>query len=123
MQKYHLLFLLAGWGVIVGIWVLSLLPLNSPPLPGGDKVNHFIAYGTLMFIWMLALPSIRWHWQIALAITFALMGLVVEYAQGMTSFRLFDLHDALANAIGVACGWILASIIRWCLTRPTKSIA
>ena len=123
MQKYHRLLIFAGWGVIAGIWILSLLPLNSaPPVPGGDKVHHFIAYGTLMFVWMLALPKLRWHWQIALAIAFAIMGLVVEYAQGLTTFRYFDLYDALANALGVACGWIMATIARFWLLRPAKSI-
>ena len=46
--------------------------------------------------------------RIQLAIALVTMGIVLEFIQGWSGLRYFDLADMLANAIGVAIGWILA---------------
>lgn len=100
----------AGVAIVVAIWLLSLLPLNQIVVPGGDKLHHFIAYGSLMLVWALAMPqhSIRQHaW---MAGGFMLMGLAVECAQGLTPYRFFEWADALANSLGVMGGWVLATL-------------
>ncbi len=101
----------AGVAIIVAIWVLSLLPLNQMVVPGGDKLHHFIAYGSLMLVWVLATPHHRLRQHVLMAIGFMLMGLAVECAQGLTPYRFFDWADALANALGVMIGWVLATLV------------
>ena len=68
--------------------------------------GHFIAYGTLMLWFSQMHASTRGR--LLFASAFALMGLGLEFAQGMTDYRTFDLLDAAANACGVALGWLLA---------------
>lgn len=103
---------LAGVAIIVAIWVLSLLPLNQMVMPGGDKLHHFIAYGSLMLVWVLATPHHRLRQHVLMAIGFMLMGLAVECAQGLTPYRFFEWADAMANSLGVISGWILAWLAR-----------
>ena len=45
--------------------------------------------------------------RIAYALAFVAMGIGLEFLQGMTGYRSFDVMDMLANTIGVALGWIL----------------
>lgn len=93
--------------VLVGFVIYQSLtpaPLEVE-IGSGNLVGHLAAYGTLML----------WHSQLhaggrrpALALAFVAMGLALEFLQGMTGYRTFDPHDALANALGVALGWLLA---------------
>ena len=38
------------------------------------------------------------------------MGVALEFAQGMTDYRTFEILDMVANATGVALGWAIASL-------------
>lgn len=101
---------LAGVLIIIAIWVLSLIPLNQVVAPGGDKLHHFIAYGSLMFTWTLTAAEKTTTQQLKLAIIFMAMGLIIECAQGLTPYRFFEWADALANALGVLIGWLLGRL-------------
>jgi VanZ family protein len=98
-------------GVTCAICVLSLIPLNQPAIPGGDKLHHLLAYAGLMLIWRLATPQATLHTHIRLAILFMLMGVAIEFAQGLTPYRFFEWADALANASGVCLGWAVAALL------------
>jgi len=37
---------------------------------------------------------------------FILMGIALEFLQGMTGTRSFEVFDMVANSVGVALGWI-----------------
>jgi VanZ family protein len=81
------------------VW-LSLMP--QPPkvdLEQGDKLGHFAAYGLLMFVFCLIYGQRATR--LAYATGFIAMGVVLEFLQGMTDYRTFDLLDMLANATGV----------------------
>jgi VanZ family protein len=114
---------LAAIGVTCAIWVLSLMPLNQTAVPGGDKLHHLLAYAGLMLVWRLATPHTTVRTQIKLAILFMLMGLAIEFAQGLTPYRFFEWADALANAIGVLAGWALANLLLRVLRSPSPSAA
>ena len=100
-----------GWwalGVllVVVVWVLSL----APRVPGigvqnGDKIGHFLAYGTqvLWFGWLL---SRRWLW--AVLLLFVAQGALLEGLQGLTDYRQPDLWDIAANSIGASIGFVIA---------------
>jgi VanZ family protein len=110
-MRFRKLWLTIGYALVAIIIFLSLTP--SPPkldIEQGDKLGHFLAYGTLMF-WFCQIYAARSS-RIAHALAFAAMGVALEFAQGMTDYRTFEVLDMLANATGVALGWIAAQVLR-----------
>ena len=104
---------LVGLWRAIGIALILLViyqSLNHDPIEvtvaEGNMAGHFIAYGTLMLWFSQMHESTRGR--LLCAAAFALMGLGLEFAQGMTDYRTFDLIDAAANACGVVLGWLLA---------------
>ena len=89
------------------LYVSFYQPSDSPQPPfflHQDKVGHFIAYGVLFFLFT---QSFRYHFQWlnflsgALVISL-LLGILIEVLQGtLTSYRVSDWKDAVANASGV----------------------
>jgi VanZ family protein len=95
--------------LLVVITLLSLTPLPSlPAVPGSDKIQHFIAYGALMFSIALRKPK-YWLW-----IAFFLISWsgVIELLQPYVN-RYGDWMDMAANSGGVVCGILLAQLINW----------
>ncbi len=97
----------------LGIWLFGwllcvVLSVITPPdvsldVDNSDKIGHFLAYGTLS-TWavMIFQGKINW-WKSAVALI--CLGIAMEFAQGyLTSNRLMDWHDALANTMGVGLG-------------------
>jgi VanZ family protein len=105
-QRHRRIWLLLGWGMVFSVVVLSLVPVDVDIPKGGDKVAHFLAYGSLSF-WFALLFEGRVR-QLGIAITFAVMGVAIEFLQGMTDYRSFEVADMVANAVGAALGWGLA---------------
>jgi VanZ family protein len=110
----------------LGIWVfgwalcitLSLVPAIGLPGPqGSDKIGHFLAYFTLTAWAVLTFRSRRAHLLAALALVG--LGVAMEFAQAqLTTVRLGDVRDALANTLGVATGLALtftplARLLEW----------
>ena len=98
---------LTGWRWIAGllvaaIWILSLIPPTGIPMPSSDKSGHFIAYFVTMAWFILC-------YQQTTIIAGALigMGILLEFLQGLTGYRQFDLLDMLANSGGVMVAWSL----------------
>jgi VanZ family protein len=83
----------------------------SQTIPGGDKLHHLLAYAGLMLVWRLAMPQANTRTQLKLAILLMLMGVAIEFAQGLTPYRVFEWADALANATGVCLGWGVANLL------------
>lgn len=102
---------LALWLVAVTtVVVLSLVNLSGlPPVPeGGDKVEHFLAYALLSASSVQLFAKRRACLLIALLLV--ALGIGLEFAQGMlTSTRMADPRDAVANTLGVLAG--LATMI------------
>jgi VanZ family protein len=91
-------------GVI--LW-LSLTP--RPPhvdFESSDKVEHFLAYGGLMFWFCQLYPRPRTR--LAYAAGFIAMGIAIEFLQRATGYRSFEVMDMVADAIGVLLGWAAA---------------
>ena len=104
-----LFFRLACIVVLLAIWILSFLPGSSmPSVPGTDKLHHALAYFALMFCWGQLFISPRPR--LKLAITFVVMGALIECLQGLTTYRYFEWLDMLANAIGVAIAWTVVTV-------------
>jgi VanZ family protein len=99
-----------GWCWAAAIVWLSLTP--SPPsidVEQGDKLEHLAAYGVLMF-WFCQLYPRRLT-RLAYAAGFCAMGVALEFLQGMTDYRTFDVNDMIANAAGVLLAWAAAAAL------------
>lgn len=104
-----LFFRLACIVVLLAIWILSFLPGSiMPSVPGTDKLHHALAYFALMFCWGQLFISPRPR--LNLAITFVVMGALIECLQGLTTYRSFEWLDMLADAIGVALAWTAVTV-------------
>ena len=99
--------LVGGWLYAAALVWLSLSP--STPDPGleyGDKLGHFFAYGVLMF-WFCFLYRSR-NTRLAYGAGWIFLGVAIEFAQGATGYRSFELADMAANALGVVAGALAA---------------
>jgi VanZ family protein len=101
-------WLFVGWLLIILIVYLSLVP-NPPTLvsfDNSDKFEHAFAYATVSF-WLcqiyLAVRS-----RIVVIVALIGLGVVLEYVQGWTGYRSFDVMDMLADSVGVLLGWLIA---------------
>ena len=96
--------------VAVGIIWLSLTPLDElPPVPGGDKTHHLIAYSALAFPTALAKPRLI----LPLAMPYFALGGVIEWIQPYVN-RYGEVLDFLANTAGVIIGsWAGWAFNRW----------
>jgi glycopeptide antibiotics resistance protein len=105
--RFKWIWLSFGVLLICTITVLSLI--NLAPISGvllQDKVMHMLAYGFLMG-WF---AQIYRHLMARLVLVVALvvMGVAVEYLQGMLAHRQFDTMDMVANTFGVLLAWLLS---------------
>jgi VanZ family protein len=98
------LWLAAGWLMVALVVFLSLTP--TPPDTGishGDKLAHFAAYAGLM-AWFSELYAGRSRRVCAAG--FVALGVCLEFAQGYSGIRSFDVLDMLAGGAGVSCAWL-----------------
>ncbi|HEX4859370.1 MAG TPA: VanZ family protein [Usitatibacteraceae bacterium] len=99
-------FRAAAIGIVLTIWVLSLIPINQA-VPGSDKLHHLAAYFACMWTWAQVYAENRMRLRLAGAIV--LMGAMVECVQWLVPWRSFDWADMLANALGVALAYFVAA--------------
>ena len=92
--------------MVVTVVILSLIPLEIDLGHNRDKLAHFAAYGGLSF-WFGMLIEGRGR-ELRVAAAFALLGVALEFLQGLTDYRTFEIADMIANATGAALGWGLA---------------
>ena len=100
----RLLYVAAGWLLAAIIVWLSLTP--APPridFEQGDKLGHFLAYGSLMF-WFCLLYAHRAS-RIAYGLLWIGMGVGLEFIQGQLGYRTYEVFDMYANTLGVLIGW------------------
>ena len=98
---------------------LSLTP--KPPtidIEQGDKLGHFLAYGTLMLWFSLLYP--RRATRIAYGLAWIAMGVGLELIQRGLGYRSYELFDMVANALGVLIGWAFAFAIPAGIVRKLR---
>jgi VanZ family protein len=105
--KFERLWMIVGIGFVLLVVYLSLTP-DPPDLgaPEGLKVGHLVAYGWLM-MWFAQIYRTSGA-RLTLAAGFCVLGIVLEYLQGMTDYRGFEYSDMVINSAGVAVGFVLA---------------
>jgi 1-acyl-sn-glycerol-3-phosphate acyltransferase len=100
------------WLAVVAVVALSLLP--SQRLPGftatvWDKAQHAGGFALLALLGLRAYASPRKGTWPVLAGLMAL-GIAIELAQSATGWRHGDARDAMADAVGLALGWLLVRV-------------
>ncbi len=104
--RWPTVWLAGAWLFVFAVVFLSLLPLPANGSPGGsDKIAHFAAYGLMMFGFTQIYVTHRAR--IAIGAGLVLLGITLEFLQGYTGYRSFEVADMAANAAGVFIGWAL----------------
>jgi VanZ family protein len=108
--------LLAFWGCVLAVAVLSLTPVaHLPPqvFDVWDKAQHAFGFAVLTLLGWWAYPArVR-----AVLAGLLVYGVAIELAQGASGWRHGDVLDWLADAFGVAVGAILG----WAARRYAKT--
>jgi VanZ family protein len=94
------------FGYIVLLSLGSLMDINKAPkfyVVLSDKIIHFVAYFLLSFLFYLMLKTYNTRQTLNVAVIMSLIfGIVLELLQmTMTSGRMFDPYDLIANTLGV----------------------
>lgn len=108
--QFHQVWLVIGWSIIFLVIYLSLNTggLNVVSSMFNDKISHALGYSALM-LWFLQLYKTL-RQRLVLAFSFVLMGVTLEFLQGLGGVRIFEVADMLANTTGILMGWIAASL-------------
>lgn len=101
--KFHRLWSSLAYALLGLLALLSLIP--APDLGSSDKLLHFFAYAGLSAIFVILVQRQRALWLVVVGLL--LFGVLIEFAQGFTSYRMLDSRDMLANGLGVFSGLIL----------------
>jgi VanZ family protein len=114
LPRHRHWWLLGGYLVLLLVLAMALLPGRSlPEVEVSDKLLHGLTFAFLM-LWFSALYPLAKAWRVALALLG--YGVAMELLQGLSGQRSAELGDLLADAIGIAAGWLLAwaGLHRWC---------
>jgi hypothetical protein len=106
--------LLKLWVILGMIQVGAVICLSLAPIPevpganflGSDKIAHCAAYGAMM-LWFGQF-SRRRAVLLPVASGLVALGIALEFLQGATDYRTFDVADMAANTVGVAVGLLLS---------------
>jgi len=97
-------------GVIYIGFILTASLLKAPDINviinHTDKAVHFLSYFILVGWFVQLYPKL--NSRISILISAIALGMLIEYLQGMTSYRSFDFADEIANSIGALSAFILA---------------
>ena len=107
-MHYRNLWLTIGAFYIGIILAASLLkaPDINVIINHTDKAAHFLTYFILVG-WFVQLYQ-KLGSRIIILISAIALGMLIEFLQGMTTYRSFDFADEMANSIGALSAFILA---------------
>ena len=89
----------------------TLMPLKElPPVPGTDKLQHFIAFGVFVLPVSLLLPAKAWLIFIIAVVYGGLIEIIQPYVNRYAEFGDF-MADAVGAAVGAAIGVVISRVI------------
>lgn len=95
------------WGLAVALLITvawaSLVP--GPGVQVNDKWLHLVVYFGLSGTFSIIIVQRRSLLVIFVGLT--LYGILLEYLQGLTTYRVTEITDAFANCLGIAIGLIV----------------
>ena len=89
-----------AYAMLILVGVLSLIP--SPDIGTSDKLMHFVAYFTLSAGFVTLVQANRSLFIVVSGLIG--YGILLEFLQGLTGYRMMDGFDMLANSAGVIGG-------------------
>lgn len=107
--RYPRFWLALWWLAVIVTVVVCLVPAADLPEtpPGGDKVQHFLAYFVLMASAVQLYAAQRSLFRVAVGLL--VLGIAIEFAQAaLTATRAADFWDAVADLLGILAGWGVA---------------
>ncbi len=116
--RYSWFWLGLGVLFILVVTIASLIDLKPvKDMLLQDKLMHVLTYGFLMG-WFSQIYKPHFA-RFLLAISLIVLGVGIEFMQGLVAFRQFEVLDMLANAVGVIIAWALSytwmgNILLWC---------
>lgn len=95
------------WATVLAVLILSLVP-TVPELPstGGDKTNHLLAFFALFVLGRKSYAKTG-----LLILGLILYGGLIEILQSLTTYRLAEWADLLADVMGLLLGMCLRMLI------------
>lgn len=104
--RHHTLWSAVGWGFVALVVYLSLMRAPADVAPKMFDAGHLLAYAWLM-LWFgqIHRPTGR---RLVIGGMLCMLGIAIEFAQGLTGYRTFDTADMIMNALGVVVGLVLA---------------
>lgn len=112
-QRGHWLSLLVRMFFAIAFSSILFLALKPQPVPEAfsqaDKLYHFLAFGVLSGMMLLAWPRMRW-WQVVLVL--AMLGAGIDVLQSFEPNRQASLADWLADMAGVGAGLLPGLLLR-----------
>jgi hypothetical protein len=105
---------LTFWVAALVVLYFALAPVpEREPFTGWDKANHVVAFGGLAVLGLLG-----WASRARLVLTGLIgYGVLIELLQLATVDHHFDLHDLVADAVGLAVGWLAWRAWRFAAAR------
>ena len=116
--RYSWFWLGLGVLFILVVTIASLIDLKPvKDMLVQDKLMHVLTYGFLMG-WFSQIYKPHFA-RFLLAVSLIVLGVGIEFMQGLVAFRQFEVLDMLANAVGVIIAWALSytwmgNILLWC---------
>lgn len=100
-------WLAGGWLLVALVVYLSLAPQPPEVLPfaASDKFKHCLAYATLSLWFCQIYVRVRQR-AVVVAVLIAL-GIALEFVQGWSGYRTFEIADMVADSIGAMLGLLL----------------
>lgn len=98
--------MLCGMGFVLLVVFLSLI--RDPPRMARVmeiKVDHLLAYAWLM-LWFAQIVRST-ETRLLIAVSLFVLGVTLEYLQGLTDYRTFAYSDMRDDALGIATGFML----------------
>ena len=85
---------------------------------GGDKLNHGLAFGTLIGLAAMGYPRQN---PVVIAICLSAVGAVIELVQGLPVInRDSDFDDWLADTTAIGIVLVIVAIVRWAMRGGAK---
>ena len=100
--RFHRLWLFVGYALIAVVIYLSVTsepPLPDVEIPYFDKLGHLLAYFAMMG-WFAQIYQVKKQ-RIILALSFVMLGVVMEFVQSFDPARMAEFADMVANTLGV----------------------
>jgi len=111
-----------AFGVLLAALLVAISFLALSPHPpkvgdtGWDKLNHFLAFGSLTAVSIACARKAMWRW-CWLPLIWLGYGGLIEVIQSFEPTRSAEWGDLLADAIGISIGMVAAASLHWLRLR------